>query len=161
MKSRKANAIQLSTKSKATTTPMSLRSSQLSIQNTSKTWNETNNNGELVNIIRTVLKKELEDHEKKFCEIPKSHLETANQRLNEISDEAVQLTKSPEFTQAEVKEEITNIKDNLNQVKTEIQELGEDVLDPDYVTNKLIELEDRSRRNNIRVDGIEEEQYEA
>ena len=70
-------------------------------------------------------------------------METANQRLNEISDEAVQLTKSPEFTQAEVKEEITNIKDNLNQVKTEIQELGEDVLDPDYVTNKLIELEDR------------------
>ena len=161
MKSRKANSIQLSTKSKATTTPMSLRSSQLSVQNTSKTSNETNNNGELVNIIRTVVKEKLEDHEKKSCEILKSHLETANQRLNEISDEVVQLTKSPEFTQAEVKEEITNIKDNLNQVKTEVQELGEDVLNPDYVTNKLIELEDRSRRNNICVDGIEEEQYET
>ena len=68
MKSRKANTIQLSTKSKATTTPMSLRSSQLSIQNTSKTSNETNYNGELVSIIRTVVKKELEDHEKKCCE---------------------------------------------------------------------------------------------
>ena len=115
----------------------------------------------MVNIIRKVVKEELEDHEKKFCEILKSHLETANQRLNKISDEVVELTKSLEFTQAEVKEEITNIKDNLNQVKTEIQELGEDVLDPDYVTNKLIELEDRSRRNNIRIDGIEEEQYET
>ena len=88
-------------------------------------------------------------------------METANQRLNKISDEVVELTKSLEFTQAEVKEEITNIKDDLNQVKNEIQELGEDVLDPDYVTNKLIELEDRSRRNNIRIDGIEEEQYET
>ena len=29
------------------------------------------------------------------------------------------------------------------------------------MTNKLIELEDRSRRNNIRIDGIEEEQYET
>ena len=81
--------------------------------------------------------------------------------MNKISDEVVELAKSLEFTQAEVKEEITNIKDNLNQVKTEIQELGEDVLDPDYVTNKLIELEDRSRPNNIRIDGIEEKQYEA
>ena len=42
-----------------------------------------------------------------------------------------------------------------------MQELREDALDPDYVTNKLIELEDCSRRNNIRIDGIEEEQYET
>ena len=66
MKSMKANSKQLSTKSKATTTPMSLWSSQLSIQNTPKAPNETNNNEELVNIIRKVVKEELEDHEKKF-----------------------------------------------------------------------------------------------
>ena len=161
MKPMKAYSKQLPTKSIATTTPMSLRSSQLSIQNTPKTSNETNNNVELVNIIREIVKEELEDHEKKFCEILKSHLETANKRLNKNSDEVVELTKNLEFTQAEVKEEITNIKDDLNQVKNEIQELGEDVLDPDYVTNKLIKLEDRSRRNNIRIDGIEEEQYET
>ena len=65
------------------------------------------------------------------------------------------------FTKDKVKEEITNIKDDLNQEKTEIEELGEDVLDPDYATNKLIELEDRSRHNNICIDGIEEEQYET
>ena len=47
----------------------------------------------------------------------------------------------------------------MNKVKTEIQELGEHVLDLDYVKNKLIELENGSRRNNIRIHGIEEEQY--
>ena len=82
----KANSKQLSTKSKATTIPMSLRSSQLSIQNAPNTPNETNDNEELVNIIRKVVKEELEDHKKKLCEILKSHLETANQRLNKISD---------------------------------------------------------------------------
>ena len=66
MKSMNVNAKQLSTKSKATTTPMSLPSSQLSIQNTPKTPNETNNNEELVNIIRKVVKEEHEDPEKKF-----------------------------------------------------------------------------------------------
>ena len=70
-------------------------------------------------------------------------------------------SSSLEFTQAKVKEEMTNIKNDLNQVKNEIQELGADVLDSDYVTNKLIELEDHSRRNNIRINGIEEEQYET
>ena len=139
---------------------MSLQSSQLPIQNTPKTPNEINNNEDLVNIIRKVIKEKLEDHEKK-CYILKSHLETANQRLNKISDEVVELTKKLQFTQAEIKEDITNIKDNLNQVKTELQELGQDVLDPDYGTNKLIELEGRSRRNNIRIDGIKEEQFET
>ena len=79
----KANSKQLSTKSKATTTPMSLRSSQLSIQNVPKTPNETNDNEELANI-RKVTKEELEDHQKKLIEILKSHLETANQRLNKV-----------------------------------------------------------------------------
>ena len=66
MKSMNVNSKQLSTKSKATTTPMSLPSSQLSIQNTPKTPSETNNNKELVNIIRKVVKEEHEDPEKKF-----------------------------------------------------------------------------------------------
>ena len=91
MKSMKANSKQLSTKSKATTTPMSLRSSQLSIQKAPKTPKETNHNEQLVNIIRKVVKEELENHENKLCEILKSHLETANQRLNKISDEELGL----------------------------------------------------------------------
>ena len=126
---------------------------------TTPSANETLNNEELVNIIREVVKEEFPDHEKKFSEILKSHLETTNQRLNEISGEVLELIKSSEFTQGEVKEEITCIKDDLNQVKTDLQEL--DVLDPDYVTNKLIELEDWSRRNNIRIDGIEDDQNET
>ena len=123
----KAKSKQSSTKSKATTKPMSLRSSQLSIQSTPKTPNETNNNEELVNIVRKVVKEDLEDLEKKFSEILKSHLETVNKRLNKSSDEVAELTQSLEFTQAEVKEKIANIKDDFNQVKNEIQELGEDV----------------------------------
>ena len=113
----KANSKQLTTKSKAATTPMSLQSVQLLIQNTPNTLYETNNNKNSVSIIRKAVKKELEDHKKKFCEILKSDLETANQRLNKISDEVVKLTKSLEFTQAEVKEEITSIKADLNPAK--------------------------------------------
>ena len=34
--------------------------------------------------------------------------------------------------------------------------MDEDLLDPDFVTEKLIELEDRSRQKNLRIDGVEE-----
>ena len=111
---------------------MSLRSEKLlnqKCQNTPSTpsANETLNNEELVNIVREVVKEEFADHKKKFSEILKSHLEITNQRLNEISGEVLELTKSLEFTQGEVKEEITCIKGDLNQVETDLQELGEDV----------------------------------
>ena len=78
MKYMKTNSKQLFTKSKATTIPMTLRSSQLSIQNAPKTPNEANDNEELVKIIRKAVKEELQDHEKKLCDIIRSHLETAN-----------------------------------------------------------------------------------
>ena len=32
----------------------------------------------------------------------------------------------------------------------------DDLLDPNDISSKLIELEDRSRRNNLRMEGIEE-----
>ena len=35
------------------------------------------------------------------------------------------------------------------------------MLDPDYVMEKLIEIEDRSRRNNLRIDGISEVSHET
>ena len=35
------------------------------------------------------------------------------------------------------------------------------MLDPDYVMEKLIELEDTSRRNNLRIDGISEVSHET
>ena len=53
-----------------------------------------------------IIKEELEDHDKKLFEILKSHLEAANERLNKISDEVVELTKSLKFTQAEVRKKL-------------------------------------------------------
>ena len=81
MKLKKSNSKQSSTKSKATIAPMSLQSSQLAVQNKPKTPNETNDNEELVNTIRKVVKEKLEDHEKIFCEILKYHLKTKKGKI--------------------------------------------------------------------------------
>ena len=60
-----------------------------------------------------------------------------------------------------MKEEINKIKKNLKDIDKNINEVHEDLLDPKYVSSKLIELEDRSRRNNLRIDGINEKPNET
>ena len=55
-----------------------------------------------------------------------------------------------------MKEEINKVKKDLKELDKNINEVQQDLLDPKYVSSKLIELEDRSRRNNLRIDGIDE-----
>ena len=46
-------------------------------------------------------------------------------------------------------------------LKTEVKSIEDDILNVDEVSIKLIELEDRSRRNHFRIDGIIEELNET
>ena len=79
-----------------------------------------------------------------------------------------ELEKSMESTQNDLKERVNNVEENMCKVKEDLKEIYEYQIDPDYVNdsltdirNKLTELEERSRRNNIRIDGIAEEPVET
>ena len=62
--------------------------------------------------------------------------------------------KSLEFTQNQLNEEI-------EKPNTQIKSVENDHLDQEEVPSKLIELEDRSRRNNFRIDGVQEKSNET
>ena len=66
------------------------------------------------------------------------------------------LTKSLEFTQVQLEGETRNIKGNIKHLELSIKGIEDDLLDPHDVSSKLIELDDRSRRNSLCIDGIEE-----
>ena len=53
------------------------------------------------------------------------------------------------------------MKKEIKILKTEVKSIEDDILNVDEVSVKLIELEDRSRRNNFRIDGIKEELNET
>ena len=61
------------------------------------------------------------------------------------------------FTQKKFDEELFQVKKEIKNLKTEVKAIEDDLLNADEVSAKLIELEDRSRRNNLRIDGIKEE----
>ena len=46
-------------------------------------------------------------------------------------------------------EELVKLKNDVGKVQTNIKHIEYDLLDSDYDTGKLIELQDRSRRNNL------------
>ena len=51
-------------------------------------------------------------------------------------------------------EELFQVKKEIKNLKTEVKAIEDDLLNADEASAKLIELEDRSRRNNLRIDRI-------
>ena len=64
------------------------------------------------------------------------------------------MRKSIEFIENQLEQKVNNVENKLADIKHRMEEICDYQIDPDYVEQKLIDLEDRSRRNNQRVDGI-------
>ena len=64
---------------------------------------------------------------------------------------------------------MTDLKSSIDHTDADLSDLSDRVdeiydyhqVDPKYVANKLIDLEDRSRRNNLRTDDISESRNET
>ena len=64
------------------------------------------------------------------------------------------MRKSIEFTENQLEEKVNNAKNKLVDIEQRIEEIYDYQIDLDHVKQKLIDLDDRSRRNNLRVDRI-------
>ena len=67
-----------------------------------------------------------------------------------------ELSKSLEFMKSQLGEELGSVKKDITKLGNNIKSIEKDLLDRDDVTVKLVELEDRTRRNNLRIDGLQE-----
>ena len=106
--------------------------------------------GELENLKKS-FRTEIKDSEKSIMSIISANFSTNQQRLDSISAELVGVIKSLEFTENELKGEMSRMKEKIC-----VLELKTKDAHPDFkvMKEKLEDLEDRSRRNNIRVDGV-------
>ena len=53
------------------------------------------------------------------------------------------------------------MEEKLGHIGSRVQEMYDYQLDPAFIEDKLVDLEDRSRRNNLRIGGIKEKQNET
>ena len=83
------------------------------------------------------------------------------QEIHGLKNEVSDLRKSLEFTQNNLEEKVDNVEKRIEKLESDIQETYEYQIDPKYVQDKLTDLEDKSRENNIRIDGIKETKGET
>ena len=68
---------------------------------------------------------------------------------------------SLEFTKNVLEEKVKKLEERCKNMETELQEFYNYQVDPEYVYNKLVDLEDRSKRCSLRIDGVTERNDET
>ena len=60
-----------------------------------------------------------------------------------------------------LEDKVSRVEENLDYIGCQVQEMYDYQLDPTFIGDKPIHLEDRSRQNNLRVDSIKEKPNET
>ena len=90
------------------------------------------------------------------------------QEIGKLREEINDLKNSIEFTENVFDEKVAKVEQNVCELQGKCKKVEEDVTymndyikDAENIQNKLVELEDRSTRNNIRIDGIKKHNKES
>ena len=67
----------------------------------------------------------------------KFQLQNTIEHLDEISNEVLEITKSLEFTQKKLDQELVILKNDISKIKSDMQVLKDDLLDPNELPKKL------------------------
>ena len=62
---------------------------------------------------------------------------------------------------AKVQQNVCELQEKFNKVKEDVTYMNDNIEYTENIHNKLVELEDRSRRINIQIDGIKEYNKES
>ena len=76
--------------------------------------------------------------------------------MKKIGKEVEDLKQSLEFTENVPEEKVKKLHEKHANLANQCNELYSNSLESDYFYNKLVDLEGRSRGNNLRIDGIVE-----
>jgi len=97
-----------------------------------------------------IINDQMEKMEKRMCSLAENH-ERLNRFYDEVKKEHEEFKDSLDFINAKTEETVVNLRSELNNIHEE----------NDYLRDSLRIQEDRSRRNNVRFDGITEETGET
>ena len=74
--------------------------------------------------------------------------------IKHLKAEVSDLKDNLEFTENVIGKKVEKLETELDDLEGKVHEIWDYQINPDYIQHKLVEVEDRSRRNNLRIDGI-------
>ena len=118
---------------------------------------KTLNKEKLIHLIRTFFQEEFKKQEVHIRNIISSNFKITMDKIKKLQEQIKELKK--EVT--DLKSSVEHTDADLNELSDRVDEIYDYRVDPEYVTNKLIDSEDRSRCNNLRIDGTSEQRKET
>ena len=111
----------------------------------------TLNDKKLTQLIRKIFQEEFKKQEECITNIKSSNFKITMEEIKKSQEQI-----------KELKKEVTDLKSSVEHTDADrVDDIYDYQVDPEHVTNKLIDLEDRSRRNNLRIDGMSESRNET
>ena len=115
----------------------------------------------LTTLIEKIIKRALDEQKKNLFNIVNGNFEISKQQIAELKKEINELRQSIEHTENVLEDKVALVEQNLVHIEGRVQEMYDYQLDPAFIEDNLINLEDRWRRNNLRVNSIKERPNET
>ena len=112
-------------------------------------------------LIKNIFAEEFQKQEKNLFNIISGNFEITMKEIKDLKAELSDFTDSLKFTENVIEKKVEKLETELDNLEDKVQDIWEYQIDQDYIQHKLIELEDRSRQSNIRIDDIKEEKGET
>ena len=115
----------------------------------------------LTTLIEKIITKALDEQQKNSFNIIKDNFEISKQQIAVLKREINELRQSREQAENVLEDRVARVEEKSRNIESRIRETYDYQLDSAFIEDKLIGLEDRSRRGSLRIDDINEKPNET
>ena len=115
----------------------------------------------LTALMKKIFTEKVEKQQQCLLKLISGYFEITVKEIKNIKSEVNELIISIEFTKEVLEEKVQNMQRKVSNLEEKVEEIYAYLIDPDEVEKKLTDLDDCSRRNNLRIDGVAEENGES
>ena len=113
----------------------------------------------LKTLMKEICKEEFEKQQKNLLNLISGNFGITMTEIKKVQRAINELKASLEHTETVLEVKVAKAEKKVEKLQEQINELWDYQVDPErfeFTERKIVELEDRSRRNNLRIDGITE-----
>ena len=111
--------------------------------------------------MKEIFKEECEKQQKNLLNVISGNFDITMTEIKKVQSDINELKASLEHTETVLEEKVAKAEKKVEKLQAQINELWDCQVDPErieFTQRKKVELEDRSRRNSLRIDGITEKE---
>ena len=98
-----------------------------------------------------LMREEFKKQKRSILNIISGNFEISMNEIKNLKLEISEIKSSLDFTEDVLQKKVEKLEENMKDVDASIRDIDEYQVNPNYVLDKLAELEDRARRNNLPV----------